>query len=223
MPRRWGLPRKGPDPNRDITPPLQAHLCIDRITLSGLVDGTGEPREPADKAAIKAMLVNRVGDFGLAPGISGRAMTSFLAATTGILQNDLKRVMAIWLESYSFLSLDVKKGEGIVMQELEEAPLRGVETSERALRERIVWRGFRVPVGVSGPLGLHLIVEEGRQPTYMKRGGGSLILRSQGGRRRPQMEATDALVIQLTPCCQSVLAVMLAKAGVSAGFTYYWI
>ncbi|CAK7328689.1 unnamed protein product [Dovyalis caffra] len=53
--------------------------------------------------------------------------------------------------------------------------------------------------------------------------GGSLILRSQGGRRRPQMEATDALVIQLTPCCQSVLAVMLAKAGVSAGFTYYWI
>lgn len=31
------------------------------------------------------------------------------------------------------------------------------------------------------------------------------------------MEATDALVIQLTPCCQFVLAVMLAKAGVSAG------
>lgn len=65
----------------------------------------------------------------------------------------------------------------------------------------------------------------GRQPTYMKRRreGGSLILRRQGGRRRPQVEATDALVIQLTPCCQSVLAVMLAKAGVSAGFTYYWI
>ena len=38
----------------------------------------------------------------------------------------------------------------------------GVETSERALRERIVWRGERVPVGVSGPPGLHLIVEEGR-------------------------------------------------------------
>lgn len=38
-----------------------------------------------------------------------------------------------------------------------------------------------------------------------------------------EVEATDALVIQLTPCCQSVLAVMLAKAGVSAGFTYYWI
>ncbi|EXC46615.1 hypothetical protein L484_000200 [Morus notabilis] len=43
------------------------------------------------------------------------------------------------------------------------------------------------------------------------------------GRRRPQVEATDALVIQLTPCRQSVLAVMLAKVGVSAGFTYYWI
>lgn len=38
----------------------------------------------------------------------------------------------------------------------------GVETSERALRERIVWRGERFPVGVSGPPGLHLIVEEGR-------------------------------------------------------------
>ncbi|MCD7459442.1 hypothetical protein HAX54_040914 [Datura stramonium] len=43
------------------------------------------------------------------------------------------------------------------------------------------------------------------------------------GTRRPQVEATDALIIQLTPCCQSVLAVMLAKAGVSVGFTYYWI
>lgn len=46
-----------------------------------------------------------------------------------------------------------------------------------------------------------------------KKRGGSLSV----GRRRPQVEATDALVIQLTPCCQSVLAVMLAKAGVSAG------
>ncbi|KAI3673281.1 hypothetical protein L6452_39398 [Arctium lappa] len=46
--------------------------------------------------------------------------------------------------------------------------------------------------------------------------GGELILRCQGARRRPQVEATDALVIQLTPCCQSVLAVMLAKAGLSA-------
>ncbi|KAL4553859.1 hypothetical protein LXL04_040170 [Taraxacum kok-saghyz] len=31
----------------------------------------GKPSRTADKAAIKAMLVNRVGDFGLAPGISG--------------------------------------------------------------------------------------------------------------------------------------------------------
>ena len=41
-----------------------------------------------------------------------------------------------------------------------------METSERALRERIVWRGERVPVGVSGPPGLHLIVEEGRRVEY---------------------------------------------------------
>lgn len=71
----------------------------------------------------------------------------------------------------------------------------------------------RVPVGVPGSPGLHLLVEE----------GGELILRCQGARRRPQVEATDALVIQLTPCCQSVLAVMLAKAGLLVGFTYYWI
>ncbi|KAK8499203.1 hypothetical protein V6N12_076053 [Hibiscus sabdariffa] len=32
----------------------------------------GKPSRTADKAAIKAMPVNRVGDFGLAPGISGR-------------------------------------------------------------------------------------------------------------------------------------------------------
>jgi hypothetical protein len=39
------------------------------------------------------------------------------------------------------------------------------------------------------------------------------------------MEATDALVIQSPPSLpvRAVLAVMLAKAGVSAGFTYYWI
>ncbi|KAF8402286.1 hypothetical protein HHK36_013238 [Tetracentron sinense] len=42
-----------------------------------------------------------------------------------------------------------------------------------------------------------------------KKRGGSLSV----GQRRPQVEATEALVIQLTPCCQSVLAVMLAKAG----------
>eukprot|EP01018_Ginkgo_biloba_P041234 Gb_01912 [translate_table: standard] len=97
-------------------------------------------RLQADKAATKAMPVNRVGDFGSAPGILGRstlfqtvdsptisarasafseprnsfifrnmrfhaitvirispsigAMTSFSAATTGILQNDSKRVIA---------------------------------------------------------------------------------------------------------------------------------
>ena len=49
-----------------------------------------------------------------------------------------------------------------------------------------------------------------------RREGGSLILRCQGGRRRP--EATDALVIQLTPCCQSVLA-----AGKSRGFGRFYL
>ncbi|KAL8457947.1 hypothetical protein ACS0TY_035714 [Phlomoides rotata] len=63
----------------------------------------------ADKAAIKAMLVNRVGRIAyLVTRCYGGshssirfdscsyygAMTSFLAATTGILQNDLKRVIA---------------------------------------------------------------------------------------------------------------------------------
>lgn len=72
-----------------------------------------------------------------------------------------------------------------------------METSERALSERIVRRGERFPVGVSGPPGLHLIVEEGsinslsplssaclflfvhsgrgRQPTYMKRRRGGFL------------------------------------------------
>ncbi|MCE5167441.1 hypothetical protein HAX54_002489, partial [Datura stramonium] len=36
----------------------------------------------------------------------------------------------------------------------------GVETSERALRERIMWRGEKFAVGVSDPPGLHLLVEE---------------------------------------------------------------
>ncbi|KAL0391331.1 UNVERIFIED_CONTAM: hypothetical protein Slati_4573900 [Sesamum latifolium] len=57
--------------------------------------------------------------------------------------------------------------------------------------------------------------------TYLWKRWDSLILRCQGSRRRPQVEATDALI--MTPCCQSVLAVMLAKAGVSVSFTYYWI
>lgn len=74
---------------------------------------------------------------------------------------------------------------------------------------------------MDGPPGLHLIVEEGSlslapffsllvpvrlfgtgQAAHIheeNQRGGSLILRCQGGRRRQQVEATDALVIQLTP------------------------
>ncbi|KAL0297909.1 UNVERIFIED_CONTAM: hypothetical protein Sangu_3171700 [Sesamum angustifolium] len=44
--------------------------------------------------------------------------------------------------------------------ERREKKREGVETSERALRERIVWRGEKFPVGVSDPPGLHLLVEE---------------------------------------------------------------
>ncbi|KAL0295625.1 UNVERIFIED_CONTAM: NADH-ubiquinone oxidoreductase chain 5 [Sesamum calycinum] len=163
MPRRWGLMGRA-QPNRDSTPPTSSAPLYRLNHSKGLVGGTGlfghtvpaedqvgepcegKPSRTADKAAIKAMLVNRVGDFGLAPGISGShtwspdamegptpvsalihaatmvtagvfmiarcsplfeypptalivitfagAMTSFLAATTGILQNDLKRVIA---------------------------------------------------------------------------------------------------------------------------------
>lgn len=85
-----------------------------------------------------------------------------------------------------------------------------METSERALRERIVWRGEKFPVGVSDPPGLHLLVEEvGFLDMLVSR------------QSKKATEATDALI--MTPCCQSVLAVMLAKAGVSVSFTYYWI
>ncbi|KAI3680722.1 hypothetical protein L6452_35496 [Arctium lappa] len=58
-------------PNRDSTPPTSSAPLYRLNHSKGLIGGTGEPRELADKAAIKAMLVNRVGDFGLAPGISG--------------------------------------------------------------------------------------------------------------------------------------------------------
>ncbi|KAI5409131.1 NADH dehydrogenase subunit 5 [Lathyrus oleraceus] len=130
----------------------RGRLCPDGGALWGRPSpiGTAHPhfkRTSADKAATKAMPVNRVGDFGLAPGFrigshtwspdamegptpvsalihaatmvtagvfmiarcsplfeypptalivitSAGATTSFLAATTGILQNDLKRVIA---------------------------------------------------------------------------------------------------------------------------------
>ncbi|GKA78971.1 NADH dehydrogenase subunit 5 [Tanacetum coccineum] len=63
----WGRAQ----PNRDSTPPTSSAPLYRLNHSKGLIGGTGEPRELADKAAIKAMLVNRVGDFGLAPGISG--------------------------------------------------------------------------------------------------------------------------------------------------------
>uniref|UniRef100_K4AW49 Uncharacterized protein n=1 Tax=Solanum lycopersicum TaxID=4081 RepID=K4AW49_SOLLC len=49
--------------------------------------------------------------------------------------------------------------------------------------------------------------------TYLWNRGSFLILRCQGDQRRLQVEATDALIIQLTPCCLSVLDVMLQKQG----------
>ncbi|KAF3617182.1 NADH-ubiquinone oxidoreductase chain 5 [Capsicum annuum] len=63
----WGRAQ----PNRDSIPPTSSAPLYRLNHSFGLVGGTGEPRELADKAAIKAMLVNRVGDFGLAPGILG--------------------------------------------------------------------------------------------------------------------------------------------------------
>ena len=43
--------------------------------------------------------------------------------------------------------------------------------------------------------------------------------------RDPQYKKglTNTLVIWLTPCYESILAVMLTKTEVSAGFIYYWI
>lgn len=73
-----------------------------------------------------------------------------------------------------------------------------METSERALRKRIVWRGERFPVGgSSGPPGLPLIVEEGRVVVDQ------ILSKRIASRRRPQLKAANALVIQLTPCCLS--------------------
>lgn len=82
--------------------------------------------------------------------------------------------------------------------------LRGQEW--KRLRERFAKESCGAVKGF--PLGFPTL----QVSTYLWKRGGSLILRCQGGRRRPQVEATETLIIQLTPCCQSVLAVMLAKA-----------
>ena len=81
----------------------------------------------------------------------------------------------------------------------------GVETSVRALRERIVWRGERFPVGVSGPPGLHLIVEEGR---FLDIKVSRRSKKATSGSNRCFGHSVDSLLP-----VQSVLAVMLAKAG----------
>nr|GFC65183.1 sdh3 gene product, mitochondrial [Tanacetum cinerariifolium] len=66
----------------------------------------------------------------------------------------------------------------------------------------------RVPVGVPGSPGLHLLVEEG------------VILRCQGARRRPQVEATDALVITV----DSLLPVRACcHAGKSGAFGRFYL
>ena len=121
-----------------------------------------------------------------------------------------------------------------------------METPERALRERIVWRGERVPVGVSGPPGLHLIVEEGRRVEYQlslsrlpslqlvpvrlfgtgqaahiheekKRGWGSLILRCQGGRRSGSNRCFGHSVDSLLPVRAC------CHAGKSRGFGRFYL
>ncbi|KAL0290280.1 UNVERIFIED_CONTAM: NADH-ubiquinone oxidoreductase chain 5 [Sesamum angustifolium] len=59
----------------DVSTPLVGavppSLSIDTQLRRPITNATGVGAILADKAAIKAMLVNRVGDFGLAPGISG--------------------------------------------------------------------------------------------------------------------------------------------------------
>lgn len=46
-----------------------------------------------------------------------------------------------------------------------------------------------------------------------KKRGGFLDINIKVSRRSKKTKSGSNLVIQLTPCCQSVLAVMLAKAG----------
>ncbi|KAG4906049.1 hypothetical protein JHK86_057296 (mitochondrion) [Glycine max] len=86
-PRRYGLDPLLPTPGHhsmsgirgdilDVTTPLGAAvppcLSIDTQLSRPITNATGVGAILADKAATKAMPVNRVGDFGLAPGISGR-------------------------------------------------------------------------------------------------------------------------------------------------------
>ncbi|WMV24500.1 hypothetical protein MTR67_017885 [Solanum verrucosum] len=61
----------GEEPSTIGTPPTPISPLYRLNHSFGLVGGTGEPPELVDNVAIKAMLVNRVGDFGLTPGILG--------------------------------------------------------------------------------------------------------------------------------------------------------
>ncbi|PNX98413.1 hypothetical protein L195_g021660 [Trifolium pratense] len=104
-----------------------------------------------------------------------------------------------------------------------ETKAKGVRLRERFAKESCgAVKGF--PLGFPAPWSSPNC---GRgEPTYKheekKRGERvpCLRLRCQGGRRRPQVEATEALVIQLTPpvraCCH-------AGKSRAFGLTYYWI
>ncbi|GJX23742.1 hypothetical protein Tco_0228187, partial [Tanacetum coccineum] len=81
----WGRAQ----PNRDNTPPTSSAPLYRLNHSKGLIGGTGEPRELADKAAIKAMLVNRVGDFGLAPLCKAKTVSKTKAKNS--LLEGLKR------------------------------------------------------------------------------------------------------------------------------------
>ncbi|KAL8223266.1 hypothetical protein R6Q57_020665 [Mikania cordata] len=84
-PRRYGLDPLLPTPGHhsmsgirgdilDVTTPLVGGCAappFDRYTVEEADHERYRCGSDPDKAAIKAMLVNRVGDFGLAPGISG--------------------------------------------------------------------------------------------------------------------------------------------------------
>lgn len=153
-------------------------------------------------------------------------MCSFLfLATTGTLSRRFARGCSL---SLGRLVVSLKP----LCLRRQECVWESASWKNRVARWKVSRWGFRPP-------GLHLIVEEGRCIEYKlslaplacscssirdgagsphtwreeERRGGSLRLRCQGGRRRPQVEATDALVIQLTPpvraCCH-------AGAGLSA-------
>nr|GEX16847.1 hypothetical protein [Tanacetum cinerariifolium] len=152
-------------------------------------------------------LVNEIGEL--------RAISSHVLGVSRvqIAQDDLDNLRSTEEEDEASEVLDPQDVSGSVLLEIIDFAIFGLllEPLVLALRERIVWRGKGFTLGFQ---------LSWSPPTCGR--GGEFILRCQGARRRPQVEATDALVIpvdSLLPVCACCHA---GKSGAFGGDQESW-